>query len=61
MDSFNVTFEYLNKTDFTAISPVIFGILADNMELIAPTGNSREEDYKCWYEGVSEGLKRDER
>ncbi len=61
MESFNVTFEYLNKADFTAISPVIFGILADNMELIAPTGNSRDEDYKYWYEGVGEGLKRDER
>lgn len=61
MTSFNITFEYLKKADFSTISFVIFNILADNMEKIAPTENTREEDYKCWYEGVSNGLKRDER
>lgn len=61
MTSFNIIFEYLNKADFSTVSSVIFNILADNMEIIAPTGNLREEDYKCWYEGVSNGLKRDER
>lgn len=61
MTSFNITFEYLNKADFPAVSSVIFNILADNMEIIAPTGNSREDDFKCWYEGVIGGLKRDER
>ena len=61
MTSFNITFEYLNKADFSTVSSVIFNILADNMELIAPTGNSREEDYKCWHEGVFVGLERDER
>lgn len=61
MTSFNITFEYLNKADFSTVSSVIFNILADNMEIIAPTGNSREDDYKCWNEGVIGGLKRDER
>lgn len=61
MTSFNMTFEYLNKADFSTVSSVIFNILADNMEKIAPTENTREEDYKCWYEGVIGGLKRDER
>lgn len=61
MTSFNITFEYLKKADFATVSSVIFNILADNMEKIAPTENTREEDYKCWYEGVSNGLKRDER
>lgn len=56
-----IKFEYLNKLDFSIISNAIFNILADNMEKIAPSGNTREEDYKCWYEGVSNGLKRDER
>ncbi len=56
-----VKFEYLNKPVFSDISHDIFNILANNMEIIAPTGNSREEDFKCWYEGVSNGLKRDER
>ena len=57
----NIKFEYLNKIDFSGAAPVIFNILADNMEKIAPTGNTREEDYKFWYESVKDGLKRDER
>ena len=43
------TFEFLNKSDFSVISNEIFNILADNMTVIAPTGNSREDDFKCWY------------
>lgn len=54
-------FSYLNKTKFNEYAPYIFGILADNMTKIAPTGNTREEDYKCWYGAVSEGLSRAER
>ena len=56
-----VTFELLNKADFKQISKEIFDILADNMTVIAPTGNSREEDYLCWSDCVSEGLEREER
>ncbi len=58
---FNLIFEYMNKSDFSAVSGEIFDILADNMTLIAPTGNTREDDYKCWYECVSDGLKHDSR
>ena len=57
----NFSFEYLNKLDFPAIADDIFNILADNMTVIAPTGNTREDDYNCWYGCVSDGLKRDER
>lgn len=57
----SLVFVYLNKSDFSAVARVIFDILADNMTLISPTGNTREEDYACWYTGVSEGLVRDER
>ncbi len=60
-DSENISFSFLNKEDFAISSNVLFEILADNMEIIAPTGNSREEDYKCWFESVSNGLKRNER
>lgn len=56
-----ITFEYVNKPDFSVISNEIFNILADNMSVIAPTDNSREEDYKCWYETMSSGLQREER
>lgn len=61
MNLSNLAFEYLHKPQFEDFSEQIFNILADNMEVIAPTGNTREADYNCWYEGVSNGLKRDER
>lgn len=57
----SLTFEYLNKENFSAVSNVLFSILADNMEKIAPTGNTRKEDYKCWYDAVSDGLTHAER
>ena len=56
-----IKIEYLNKADFLTQSSAIFKILADNMEKIAPTGNSREDDYRCWYDSVSDGLKREKR
>lgn len=54
-------FEYLNKAEFSAFAEELFNILADNMSVIAPTGNTPEEDYACWLDGVGNGLKRDER
>lgn len=54
-------FQYLDKKNFTDVSRQIFDILADNMSVIAPTGNSREEDYNCWVSAVSDGLAREER
>ncbi len=56
-----IKFEYLNKTDLPILAQTIFDILADNMSVIAPTGNSREEDYNSWFDAVSSGLKREER
>ena len=56
-----IKFGYLNKPDFPVIAKTIFDILADNMSVIAPTGNSREEDYNSWFDAVSSGLKREER
>ena len=56
-----ITFEFLNKTDFSQKAKEIFDILADNMTVIAPTGNTREEDFACWSDSVSEGLERAER
>ena len=56
-----ISFEYLNKSDFSAFARQIFDILADNMTMIAPTGNSREEDFVLWSDAVSDGLQRPER
>ncbi|MBE6791504.1 MAG: GNAT family N-acetyltransferase [Ruminococcaceae bacterium] len=52
---------YLIKSEFIQYSKALFEILSCNMEKIAPTGNSKDEDYRCWSEAVSEGLSRDER
>lgn len=52
---------YLIKSEFSQYSKTLFEILSCNMEKIAPTGNTKEEDYKCWSDAVSEGLSRDER
>ncbi len=57
----NLSFEYLNKPDFSALARQIFVILADNMTVIAPTGNSREDDFALWFDAVSDGLQREER
>ena len=54
-------FKFLNKQDFCDISNELFNILADNMTVIAPTGNSREDDYKLWYGCLLDSLPRDER
>ncbi len=56
-----VSFSYLNKSDFQTVARQIFDILADNMTMIAPTGNSREEDFVLWYDAVSDVLQREER
>lgn len=57
----SITFTYLNKPDFQTVARQIFDILADNMTGIAPTGNSREEDFVLWSDAVSNGLQREER
>ena len=56
-----ITFEHLNKLKFPVTANKLFNILADNMAVIAPTGNSRKEDYKCWYKAVGAGLQKKER
>ena len=51
----------MNKADFCVVSKEIFSILADNMSVIAPTGNSREEDFGLWIDAVSDSIQREER
>ena len=53
-------FAYLNKAEFPAVAKELFHILADNMDTIGPT-NSREEDFRRWYEAVGDGLRREQR
>ncbi len=55
------SFEFLNKTEFSAVSHTLFEILADNMGAISHTGNSRDEDYGYWFESMKNALKNSER
>jgi hypothetical protein len=56
-----LSFEFLDKARFSEYAPRLFDILYSNMSIIAPSGNSREEDEGTWYNAVSGGLKRDAR
>lgn len=49
-------FCYLEKDEFEKIANFLFSVLCDNMSQIAPTGNSREEDFKCWFQAMKEEL-----
>ena len=54
-------FEFLINNQFDKYANEIYNILADNMSIIAPTGNTREDDFIEWYRAVGEGLKKENR
>lgn len=56
-----IEFSYLSKNEFNKNAGKLFSVLYDNMTKIAPTGNSREEDYKLWYEAMSDEMQSDKR
>ena len=47
-----LTFAYVDKSELSELMPRLFEILHDNMDEIAPTGRSYEEDYREWYGNV---------
>ena len=56
-----VEFSYLSKNEFNKYASQLFSVLYDNMTEIAPTGNSREEDYKSWYKAMCGEMQSDKR
>ena len=50
-------FYFLKQDDFKQYAEGLFSILYDNMIQIAPTGNSREEDFAFWFYANKEELK----
>lgn len=44
-----IEFFYLNKEMFEKCADSLFSVLRENMQEIAPTGNSYEEDFSVWY------------
>ena len=45
-------FTYLDKRCMKNTLPFLFDILHSNMNIIAPTGNTYEEDFLIWYDNV---------
>ena len=60
-DNIMIEFSYLSKNEFNKYASELFSVLYDNMTPITPTGNSREEDYKSWYESMSDEMQSDKR
>ena len=56
-----IKFHFLKQDDFKQYADDLFSILYDNMNQIAPTGNSREEDFAFWFDANKEELKNENR
>ncbi len=56
-----ITFRYLDKKSADKFLPTLFKILHSNMSVIAPTGNSYDEDFNMWHGAVLMGLEKDAR
>ena len=56
-----IEFCYLSKNEFNKYASKLFSVLHDNMTGIAPTGNSREEDYQSWYKAMCGEMQSDKR
>lgn len=54
-------FRYADKKNIKEILPILFSILHSNMSVIAPTGNSYEEDYKIWLSNIVPAMEKDAR
>ena len=50
------TIVMLAKPDVSSALPLMFHLLSDNMNEIAPTGNTPEQDYQIWKTGILAAL-----
>lgn len=53
-------YSYLEKSEFENVASVLFDILEFNMNKIAPTGRTKEENYAIWHKEVSSKVENDE-
>ncbi len=56
-----IEFCHLSKNEFNKYASKLFSVLHDNMTGIAPTGNSREDDYQSWYKAMCGEMQSDKR
>ena len=52
-----INFHFLKQDKFKQYADGLFSILYENMSRIAPTGNSREEDFLFWFDANKDGLR----
>ncbi len=54
-------FSFLDKQCAEKILPILFKILYSNMSVIAPTGNTYEQDFQLWQSSVAPALSKQQR
>lgn len=57
----NCQFEYADKNKLEMVLPKLFELLSSNMSIIAPTGNSYDEDYKIWLSNIEPAMQKPQR
>ena len=57
----NYCFAYANKMQLESVLPILFEILHANMNQIAPTGNTYEDDYKVWASNICPAMEKPQR
>ena len=56
-----ISYQFLDKKEVQRWLPVLFSILHENMSVIAPTGNTYEEDYDLWSGAVAPAIQKENR
>lgn len=56
-----ITCQYLDKNEVRRFLPQLFSILHGNMSVIAPTGNTYEQDYALWSDAVAPAMQKENR
>lgn len=54
-------FEYATKEHIEEILPLCFQILHTNMNVIAPTGNTYEKDFRIWFSHILPAMQKEPR
>ena len=56
-----ICFKRFPKEEAKTILPILFPILYENMNKIAPTGNTYDEDFKLWFDAISSKIQNEDR
>lgn len=54
-------FKYADKQNLEAVLPCLFDILHSNMSIIAPTGNTYENDLQLWLSNMTPAMQKESR